>query len=93
MSPCIDAGDRARDYSQEPQGNGKRINLGRYGNTSEARARLTAVLFAARFPRLPGLKIACFFDLQDVRQRLVVRYAHAVFGGCYNAYRIDKDGF
>ena len=35
-SPCIDAGDPAGDYSLEPQGNGGRINLGRYGNTTEA---------------------------------------------------------
>ena len=35
-SPCIDAGDPASDYALEPDGNGGRINLGRYGNTPEA---------------------------------------------------------
>lgn len=35
-SPCIDAGDPQSDYSQEPEYNGGRINLGRYGNTAEA---------------------------------------------------------
>ncbi|KAF5437430.1 PKD repeat-containing protein [Candidatus Methanophagaceae archaeon] len=35
-SPCIDAGDPAFDYSNEPEPNGKRINLGAYGNTREA---------------------------------------------------------
>ena len=35
-SPCIDAGDPASDYSQEPSPNGGRINMGCYGNTSEA---------------------------------------------------------
>ena len=35
-SPCIDAGDPASDYSNEPYYNGKRINLGAYGNTAQA---------------------------------------------------------
>lgn len=35
-SLCIDAGDPLSDYSNEPQPNGGRINLGNYGNTSEA---------------------------------------------------------
>jgi parallel beta-helix repeat protein len=45
-SPCIDAGDPADDYSNEPEPNGHRINQGNYGNTSEA-ARTT-------LPALPG---------------------------------------
>ncbi|MHC4124342.1 MAG: right-handed parallel beta-helix repeat-containing protein [Planctomycetota bacterium] len=35
-SPCIDAGDPASDYSNEPSGGGGRINMGAYGNTSQA---------------------------------------------------------
>ena len=35
-SPCIDAGDPAADYSNEPEPNGGRINMGAYGNTVEA---------------------------------------------------------
>ena len=35
-SPCIDAGDPASDYANEPAPNGGRINLGCYGNTAEA---------------------------------------------------------
>lgn len=35
-SPCIDAGDPDSDFSNEPTGNGSRINLGAYGNTAEA---------------------------------------------------------
>ena len=35
-SPCIDAGDPNDDFSEEPQPNGGRINLGAYGNTKEA---------------------------------------------------------
>lgn len=35
-SPCIDAGNPASDYSTEPLPNGKRINMGAYGNTAQA---------------------------------------------------------
>jgi len=35
-SPCIDAGNPASDYSNEPEYNGNRINLGMFGNTAEA---------------------------------------------------------
>ncbi|MBM3474215.1 MAG: hypothetical protein FJX75_13180 [Armatimonadetes bacterium] len=33
-SPCIDAGDPAADYSNEPAPNGDRVNMGAFGNTS-----------------------------------------------------------
>ncbi|AKB68226.1 hypothetical protein MSMAL_1683 [Methanosarcina mazei LYC] len=32
-SPGIDAGAVSSDYSNEPEDNGNRINIGRYGNT------------------------------------------------------------
>ncbi|WP_370273622.1 right-handed parallel beta-helix repeat-containing protein [Methanosarcina sp. MSH10X1] len=32
-SPCIDAGYASSDYSKEPENNGNKINIGRYGNT------------------------------------------------------------
>ncbi len=35
-SPCLDAGDPGDSYNAEPDDNGKRINMGRYGNTSQA---------------------------------------------------------
>jgi len=35
-SPAIDAGNPASDFSNEPQPNGGRVNLGCYGNTAEA---------------------------------------------------------
>jgi hypothetical protein len=35
-SPCIDAGDPASAYGNEPAPNGGRINMGAYGNTSQA---------------------------------------------------------
>ena len=36
VSPCIDAGDSACSYSNEPSPSGGRINMGAYGNTPEA---------------------------------------------------------
>jgi len=35
-SPCIDAGDPASPFANEPEPNGGRVNLGAYGNTPEA---------------------------------------------------------
>ncbi len=35
-SALIDSGDPTSDFSNEPEPNGDRINIGRYGNTSEA---------------------------------------------------------
>ncbi len=35
-SPCIDAGDPAAGYTREPEPNGRRINMGAYGNTAQA---------------------------------------------------------
>ncbi|MDQ1276350.1 MAG: hypothetical protein QG610_1926, partial [Euryarchaeota archaeon] len=35
-SPCINAGYTSSDYSNEPEDNGDRINIGRYGNTKYA---------------------------------------------------------
>ncbi len=35
-SPCLDAGDPAAPFDLEPPGNGKRVNLGAYGNTAAA---------------------------------------------------------
>jgi hypothetical protein len=36
LSPCIDAGDPASEYINEPKPNGYRVNMGYYGNTAEA---------------------------------------------------------
>jgi hypothetical protein len=35
-SPCVDAGDPNSDWSSEPWPNGKRINIGAYGETGQA---------------------------------------------------------
>lgn len=42
-SPCIDAGDPGYDYSNELMENGGRVNIGRYGNTSEASRSISGV--------------------------------------------------
>ncbi len=39
LSPCIDAGDPASPFENEPEPNGGRIDMGAYGNTSEATSR------------------------------------------------------
>jgi hypothetical protein len=41
-SPCIDAGDPASEYNNEPIPNGDRINMGAYGNTDKASKSETA---------------------------------------------------
>jgi predicted outer membrane repeat protein len=38
-SPCIDAGNPRSQYSLEPELNGRRINMGAYGNTPDATSR------------------------------------------------------
>jgi len=39
-SPCIDAGDPTNAYDLEPEPNGERLNVGIYGNTTEAAVTL-----------------------------------------------------
>ena len=39
LSPCIDAGDPASDFSLEPEPDGGRINMGAYGNTPQAETK------------------------------------------------------
>ncbi len=65
VSPAIDAGDPSADYSNEPSPNGGRLNLGCYGNTSEAAVSSTAkptittssVTFGADYTK-PTVKLA-----------------------------------
>ncbi len=38
-SLCIDAGDPSSDFSNEPEPNGGRVNIGAYGNTPEAASK------------------------------------------------------
>ncbi len=41
-SPCIDAGDPKTDCSREPAPNGRRVNMGAYGNTKDASRSMVA---------------------------------------------------
>ncbi|MBW2149900.1 MAG: right-handed parallel beta-helix repeat-containing protein, partial [Deltaproteobacteria bacterium] len=45
-SPCIDSGDPSSDWNNEPMPNGARINMGAYGNTSEATCSRAGLQFA-----------------------------------------------
>lgn len=47
-SPAIDAGDPRSDYLNEPKPNGRRVNLGRYGNTPEAMPSPLGLLLMVR---------------------------------------------
>lgn len=54
-SPCIDAGDSASAYANEPEPNGARINMGRYGNTAEAsKTYLNPVVYVTMSPDSTG---------------------------------------
>jgi hypothetical protein len=44
-SPCIDAGDPNSPVGDEPEPNGRRINMGAYGGTAEASKSFTPELF------------------------------------------------
>jgi hypothetical protein len=71
-SPCIDAGDPASDYSQEPADNGGRVNMGAFGNTAEAsKARPPhSVIFVAHpacdpSPAPSGAQVTCSCSAVD----------------------------
>ncbi|HUU85467.1 MAG TPA: right-handed parallel beta-helix repeat-containing protein, partial [Phycisphaerae bacterium] len=49
-SPCIDAGDPASDYGNEPSPNGGRINMGAYGNTAFASKSVPDPILASVLP-------------------------------------------
>ncbi|MDD3006965.1 MAG: hypothetical protein PHX30_05315, partial [Candidatus Pacebacteria bacterium] len=51
-SPCIDAGYSSSSFSNEPQNNGGRINIGVYGNTREA--SLSGTSPQSEMPGNPG---------------------------------------
>jgi hypothetical protein len=52
-SPCIDAGDPSSDYSNEPENNGDRINIGRYGNTIYASLKGATPVTESMVPESP----------------------------------------
>jgi hypothetical protein len=56
-SPAIDAGDPASSYANEPAPNGGRVNMGRYGNTSEAASRMRLEYAISVLKLLTGMNI------------------------------------
>lgn len=72
-SPCIDAGDKSTKYADEPQPNGKRVNMGVYGGTFFASWSATYYYLypspASRGRTLPlkGVKNVCLRgDVEDI---------------------------
>lgn len=53
MSPAVDKGDPEADYSNEPEPNGYRLNLGAYGNTKYA-----STVVAGGKPKVESLDVA-----------------------------------
>ena len=47
-SPAIDVGDPRSDWSKEPRPNGRRVNLGAYGNTPEATCSSRGLILMVR---------------------------------------------
>ncbi|RKY58438.1 MAG: hypothetical protein DRP96_08450, partial [Candidatus Neomarinimicrobiota bacterium] len=52
-SPCLDTGNPNDDYSNEPDDNGNRINIGRYGNTCEASRKGSSCPITETFAAFP----------------------------------------
>jgi uncharacterized membrane protein len=65
-SPCIDKGNPSSDYSKEPEDNGKRVNIGRYGNTIYASLSGTAPVV---IPEDPVSQDPVVFKVSDNRLR------------------------
>lgn len=55
-SPLLDAGNPATDASAEPEPNGGRVNIGRWGGTEEA----------SKAPTIPWIRLASFGDAGSV---------------------------
>jgi hypothetical protein len=68
-SPCIDAGDPASEYCGELWPNGGRINMGAYGETSEASMSLSDVGSAADMNCDDGVDMEDFGELSGEWQR------------------------
>ncbi len=66
-SSCIDIGDPTFDYTNEPLPNGSRINIGYYGNTSEATSADSPVLIVSpNFHRVSPESDTCRFKIEIV---------------------------
>jgi hypothetical protein len=76
-SPCIDAGYPSSDYSNEPQPNGNRINIGPDGNTryaSKSESRLSTPIFSTESFSNNIIRISApFYYLVNVEENLLMR--------------------
>jgi len=63
-SPCIDTGNPNDDYSNEPSPNGNRINMGAYGNTSEAYVK-NGLFVSPLLKRIPSSNGTTSFYFED----------------------------
>ncbi|ETR67869.1 MAG: hypothetical protein OMM_11129 [Candidatus Magnetoglobus multicellularis str. Araruama] len=63
-SPCIDTGNPNDDYSNEPSPNGNRINMGAYGNTSEAYVK-NGLFVSPLLKRIPSSNGTTSFYIED----------------------------
>jgi hypothetical protein len=75
-SPCIDTGYPSSDYSNEPQPNGNRINIGPDGNTgyaSKSESRLSTPIFPTESFSNNIIRISApFYYLVNVEENLLM---------------------
>jgi len=83
-SPCIDAGDPASPWGNEPYPNGGRINMGAYGNTREASKSFPN-------PDVNGDECVNVADLLIVRNNLGKGSPGSTASGLFNA-DVNRDG-
>lgn len=84
---AVDHGHPYSDFSQEPENNGGRINIGRYGNTVQASKGDTNVAFVIRTLNEPGLN----FPMDDQVWPMVWS-AHLVDGSEWVLVQFSGDG-
>ncbi|MHC4917809.1 MAG: hypothetical protein ACYTGB_20220, partial [Planctomycetota bacterium] len=98
-SPCIDAGDPADAYDNEPEDNGDRINMGAYGNTAQASlagAAVPQIVFVDDTATGSNTGFSwtdAFTDLQDALAVELPRYEIWVAAGTYKPGTARTDTF
>jgi uncharacterized repeat protein (TIGR02543 family) len=100
-SPCIDTGDPASAYANEPDNNGLRINMGAYGNTAAAsKTAGDLTTYTVSFDSQGGSAVAAITGLvsgSTISQPAVPTKTNWAFGGwykeagCSNAWNFESD--
>ena len=94
-SPCVDGGYISSDYSNEPNPNGGRVNIGVYGNTSEASKSHTTGISSASYnniliyPNPTSSKIFVDERFIDCKYEIVSITGIIVKSGKFNTNSID----